>query len=201
MASDNNANRKALLKQAGTTYPEVVNASHKSGQRRVNDILRRTAYTAIPDYDPGTVVIEAWSNYKITLNQNGFVSLRFENYFYPETAAHGVTGVSSATLDQDSGYIYDFRQLFRPGSDYQAVINGIIQNRIVREQIALLKPFAGVGPNENYYLTPNSLVIFYQPDVYTAGNYGILEFAIPYRQFAEIIDPRGPAGRILKLPG
>jgi hypothetical protein len=187
---------KALLKQSGTTYPEVVNLS-KSVRRRINDIMRRTAYAAIPDFDPGTAVIEAWSNFKTTLNQNGILSIRFESYFYPEMAAHGVTGVGSVTLDLYTGYVYDFYQLFKRDSNYQTVIDGIIQNQIIAQQITLLKPFAGVGPDETYYLTPDILVIYYQPYVYTAGAYGVLEFNIPYSQIGEIIDPQGPVGQIL----
>jgi hypothetical protein len=198
MDSNNSRNRKALLKQAGTTFPEVVN-SPKSLRHRINDVLRKTAYSAVPDYSPETAVIEAWSDYKTTLNQNGILSIRFENYFYPEMAAHGVTGVSTVTLELDSGYIYDFYQLFRRGANYQAVIDGIIRNQIVTQQITLLKPLAAAGPNENYYLTSDSLVIYYPPYVYTAGAYGVLEFPISYQQIMEIIDPQGPIGRILMV--
>jgi hypothetical protein len=197
MDSNNSRNRKSLLKQAGTTYPEVVNLPNKSLRRRVNDILRRTAHAAIPDYDPETAVIEAWSDYKTTLDQKWILSVRFENYFYPEMAAHGVTGVCSVTLDLESGYIYDFYQLFRRGCNFQTVIDSIIRNQIAAQQITLLKPFAGTGPNENYYLTLNSLIIYYQPYVYTPGAYGVLEFTIPYQQIGELVDPSGPIGRIL----
>jgi hypothetical protein len=199
MDSYNSRNRKALLKQAGTTYPEVVNWPNKSLRRRVNDILQRTAYAAIPDCDPETAVIEAWSDYKTTLNQNGILSVRFEDYFYPVMAAHGVTGFCSVTLDLDSGYVYDLHQLFRRGFNFQAVIDEIIRNQITTQQITLVKPFPGIGPNENYYLTSDSLVIYYQPYVYTAGAYGVLEFPIPYQQIGEIIDPPGPIGRILAV--
>ena len=128
---------------------------------------------------------------------NGILSLRFEAYYYPEMAAHGVTGVSSVTLDLKTGHEYEFYQLFGKGSNYQAVLNQIIQAQIVASQIPLLKPFAGVGPDEDYYLTPDSLVIYYQPYVYTPGAYGVLEFTIPYSQIGGIIDPDGPIGRIL----
>ena len=195
MDSNNSRSRKALLKQAGTTFPEVIN-SPKSLRRHINDVLRKTAYSAVSNYSPETAVIEAWSDYKTTLNQNGILSVRFESYFYPEMAAHGVTGVSSVTLELDSGYIYDFYQLFRRGANYQAMIDGIIRNQIASQQITLLKPLAVAGPNENYSLTSDSLLIYYQPNVYTAGAYGVLEFPISYQQITEIIDPQGPIGRI-----
>lgn len=191
-----NLNIQAMLRQAGTTYPKIVNLSGKV-RSRINAAIKRAAFEAIPDYDPGTSVVEAVSSYKTTVNRKGVLSLRFEDYFYPEMAVHGVTGVSSVTIDLKTGHVYEFYELFRKGSNYQAVLNQIIQAQIVAQQIPLLKPFAGVGPNEDYYLTPDSLVIFYQPYEYTPGAYGVLEFTIPYSQITGIIDPDGAIGKIL----
>ncbi len=196
MASKDPHSRQAMLEQAGVAYPRVTNISSKL-RSKINRIIKETAYRAIPDYDPGTSIVEAQSGYRATVNCNGILSLRFQNYFFPEQAAHGVTGVSSVTLCLYSGHVYDFSDLFRPGCSYQAVINQIIQAQIVSRQIPLLKPFAGVGPDENYYLTPDSLVIYYQPAEYTPDYYGVLEFPIPYSQISEIADPRGPIGRIV----
>lgn len=191
-----NLNLQALLKQAGMVYPKAVNPGSKV-RSKINSAIKKAAFVAIPDYDPGTSVIEAVGSYKTTVNMKEILSLRFEDYFYPEMAAHGVTGVSSVTIDLKTGHEYEFDQLFRKGSDYQAVINRIIQALIVAEQIPLLKPFAGVGPDEDYYLTPDSLVIYYQPYEYTPGAYGVLEFKIPYSQITGIIDPNGPIGKIM----
>lgn len=191
-----NLSLQALLKQAGTTYPRAVNLNSKV-RSKINSTIKRAAFAAIPDYDPGTSVSEAVSSYKTTVNMKGVLSLRFEAFFYPEMAAHGVTGVSSITLDLKTGRVYEFDQLFRKGTNYQAVIDQIIQAQIIAEQIPLLKPFTGVGPDEDYYLTPDSLVIYYQPYEYTPGAYGVLEFKIPYSQITGIIDPEGPIGKIL----
>lgn len=192
----NYRNSRAQLEQAGTTYPRVIHLESKSLQNKINLIIRETAYDAIPDYDPGTSIIEAQSGYTTPLNMKGILSLRFQNYFYPEMAAHGVTGVSSVTLNLNTGQVYRFRDLFRPGADYQAVLNRIIQAQIIARQIPMLKPFGGVGPDEEYYLTPDSLVIYYQPYVYTPGAFGVLEFSIPYAQIRDLINPRGPIGII-----
>ena len=191
-----NMNIQALLKQAGTAYPKAVNLSSKV-RSKVNAAIKKAAFAAIPDYDPGTSVVEAVSSYKTTVNMKGILSLRFEDYYYPEMAAHGVTGVSSVTLNLKTGHEYEFYQLFCKGSNYQAILNQIIQAQIVAEQIPLLKPFAGVGPDEDYYLTPDSLVIYYQPYEYTPGAYGVLEFTIPYSQITGIIDPYGAIGKML----
>lgn len=191
-----NQNLRALLKQEGTTYPKVVNLSSQSLTRRINATIRDTARQAIPDFDPGTPIITASSQYTTPLNQQSILSLRFEDYLYPEMAASGATGVSSVTLDLRTGEVYRFRDLFKPGSGYQVLLNQIIMQQITARQIPLLKPFTGIGPDESYYLTPDSLVIYYQPIVYTPAYFGVLEFQIPYSQIIPIIDPNGPIGRI-----
>lgn len=193
---DKKQNLQAQLKQMGTTYPRVMNLSSKL-RDKINRIIKQTAYQAIPDYDPGTCVIEAQSGYTTPLNMKGILSLHFQDYFYPEMAAHGVTGVSSVTIDLETGHVYRFSDLFRKGLNYQTRLNQIIQAQIIAGEIPMLKPFEGVGTDEEYYLTPDSLIIYYQPYVYTPGYYGVLEFTIPYSQIMDIIDPRGPIGRIL----
>lgn len=196
MAADNRRTMRALLKQSGTTYPRIVNVS-KSLRSRIDRTLRDTAYQAISDWDPGTSIVEAVNSYKTTLNTDGFLSVRFDAYYFPELAAHGATGVSSVTLSLNTGKVYRFEDLFRRGSDYQQIIDQIIQAQIIEQQIPMLKPFEGVGPDQEYYLTPDSLVIYYQPYVYTPGAYGVLEFTIPYAQISGIVCPVGPIGEII----
>lgn len=196
MASDTQRNFQAMLRQLGTTYPRVTNLSSKV-RGKINSEIKRAAYKAIPDYDPGTSVIQAQSSYLTTVNKNRVLSLKFEDYFYPEMAAHGVTGVSSITVNLQNGHVYRFDELFRPNSNYPSVLNALIQAQIAARQIPMLKPFEGVSDDETYYLTPDSLVIYYPPYVYTPGYVGVLEFTIPYNQIMEIIAPRGPIGMIL----
>jgi len=198
MASHQHHDSKAFLKQASTTYPRVTNLSSRV-RERVNTALKRTAFEAIPDYDPGTSIIQATNSYTVTVNLNDVLSVKFDSYYYPEMAAHGVTGVSAVTLDLRTGNRYPFECLFRTGVNYEAVINRIIEEQIVANQIPMLKPFEGVSEDQEYYLTPDTLVIFYPPYEYTPGAYGVLEFKIPYTQIREIIDPMGPIGRIMNM--
>lgn len=189
-------NLRAFLIQDGTAYPRVTNLTDRRVEAKINRIIRETAAAAIPDYQPGTAIIEAQSGYTTPLNMKGILSLRFQDYYYPEKAAHGVTKVGSVTVNLNSGEIYRFAALFRPGSNYRGRLNQLIQTQITEKRIPMLKPFAGVGPAESYYLTPDSLVIYYQPYEYTPGYVGVLEFTVPFAQIRENINPHGPIGRI-----
>lgn len=187
---------RAILKQAGTVYPRVTNL-RRSLRGEINEAIKAAAQKAIPDFDPGTSIVEAAGSYLTTVNTNGVLSLKFQDYILPELAAHGVSGQSSITLSLETGRIFAFADLFRPGADYRAAIDRIILAQIAAQGIPMLKPFAGVGPDTDYYLTAESLVIYYQPYVYTPGAYGVLEFVIPYGEIGAIVDPRGPIGRII----
>jgi hypothetical protein len=194
---DDNEDMRALLAQAGTTYPMVVNIANRTLRREINDKIKEAAFDAIPDYNPGTSISEATSGYATMANAKGILSLRFQDYIYPEMAAHGVTQISSLTIDLCDGRVYRFYELFRKGSDYQSKIDLMTRVEIISRQLPMLKPFAGVCPDQEFYLTSNSLVIYYQPYVYTPGVYGVLELTLPYQEILGIIEPNGPIGRLL----
>ncbi len=188
---------EAMLKQEGTTYPRVTNLCSKDLRQKINRILKETAYQAIPDWDPGSSIIEATSSYQVTVNMNSVLSVKFQDYYFPQNAAHGVSKYTSVTLSLNNGHKYSFDELFKPGVDYQTRLNAIIEAQIVAEQIPMLEPFKGVTSDEDYYLTPDRLVIYYQPYVYTPGAYGVLEFFIPYQAIMDLIDPQGPISKLV----
>ena len=188
---------QARLNQAGTAFPAVMNIGSHSLRRSINRSIREAALSAIPAPFASGNIVEATAGYRTTLNEKGLLSLRFEDYIYPVLAAHGLTVVKAITLDLNDGYVYHFGDLFLPGSGYKALLDQIIARQIEEQQIPMLTPFRGVGEDEEYYLTPDSLVIFYQLYEYTPNVYGILEFVIPYTGIAGVIDPRGPIARLL----
>jgi len=197
MPSKKHHDTEAMLTQDGTTYPRITNLCSKNLRQKINRILRETAYQAIPDWDPGSTIVEADSSYSVMVNLNSVLSVKFQDYYFPEKAAHGVTKYTSATLSLHNGHKYSFDELFKSDVDYQTKLNQIIEAQIVAQQIPMLKPFAGVTKDEDYYLTPDRLVIYYQPYVYTPGAYGLLEFFIPYQEIMDLIDPKGPIGKLL----
>ncbi len=188
---------QARLNQAGTVYPAVMNIGSHSLRRSINGSIREAALSAIPAPFASGNIVEATADYRTTLNEKGLLSLRFEDYIYPELAAHGLTVVKAITLDLNDGYVYRFSDLFLPGSGYQIVLDQIIARQIRERQIPMLTPFRGIGEEEEYYLRPDSLVLFYQLYEYTPYAFGILEFAIPYAEIAGVIDPHGPIARLL----
>ena len=182
-------NKKAQLTQKSLTYPAVVNESNQLLENRINKLIKNEALSMLTSgrYKNFNIIITA-SEYKITFNQGALLSIRLENYFFPEKAANGITKVKGITIDLINGKNYRLKDLFKQNSNYQSVLNSIIQNQIQEEDIPLLEPFPGIKGNEEFYLTEMNLVIVYQEYELTPGYYGVLEFEIPYEQIDDILD-------------
>ena len=143
-------------------------------------------------------IINAASLYNITANQNQILSIRLENYFYPEHFANGLTTVSGITLNLASGRKYSFEDLFVPGNNYEEVLNKIIEQQIEEEDIPLFEQYPGITGQEEFYLTLDKLVIIYQEYDLTPGYYGVLEFDIPYNEIESVINPEGPIAKLIE---
>ena len=195
---DPNPDDSARLTEAGVTYPRVLGIINPFVETRVNEMIRRAARKYLPPVDSYTDIITAQSSYEQTLRRNHILSLRFENFYYQYHAAHPMTYVSSITLNLRTGQVYSLADLFDPRSNYKVRLTQIIQQQITARDIPMLTPFKGITGNEEFYLMPDKLVIYYQLYEYTPYVYGILEFPIPYVQIRDIINETGPIGQITR---
>ncbi len=190
--------RKAMLQQESATYPRLVRSSNQTLENRINRLIRRTSEETLPAGRYRDMnIITAASQYDTTVNRNEILSLRFENYYYPEKMANGITVVRGLTVNLITGKKYRLEDLFRTGSNYKAYLDNIIERQIVEKDIPLLNGFPGITGNEVFYLTEDSLVIVYQEYDLTPGYYGTLEFTIPYTELKPIINENGPIAMLL----
>jgi hypothetical protein len=180
-------------------YPQLTGLPNRKAQSIMNDRIMQLMYQLIRDQgyvqDPTK---EMTGTYEIALNGNGLISIVFQNYAYAQGAAHGVTVQKSLTMDLWDGREYRFADLFSEGSGYKRKIDAILQKQIEEKDVPIFEttPFKGVGPNQDYYLTPDALVVYYQQAQYTPYVYGFPTFPIPYGEIADIIAPDGPLGRL-----
>ena len=179
--------KTANLKQGNVSYPAVININNKKLKQEINMKICETAYQGIPDTYIGDNIIEANSSYEATYNQNSILSLKFQNYSYIKGAAHENKKKKSITLNLTNVDIYNFDDLFKNNADYKTRIDKIIQRQIAQRNIPMLSQFKGIAPDEEYYLTDNYLIIYYQIYEYTPYYYGILEFKIPYMSISDLL--------------
>jgi hypothetical protein len=179
-------------------YPKVLGLSNLFVQVAINEKIINLVHSLINEQMGSQEnIVDMIGTYEIKLNEKGLISIYFENYIYWYHAAHGMTVARSITMDLCTGATYKFRDLFKPGSNYTARLNEIIKAQIAEREIPTIEPFESIDTDQEYYLTPNALVIYYQLYRYTPYAYGFLEFEIPYTEIADIINPQGPIAKLM----
>lgn len=177
-------------------YPQVQGLKNESVQNQINEMIKRQVFSLIPEQGCD-VYQEILGIYRITLNEKGILSIRFEVYTFPIHAANGLTVVKSLTFNLATGEAYQLHDLFRINSDYKIVITKMIQQQIRERDLPLIKEFRGITDYQDFYLTENSLVIYFQEIEYTPHYVGIPEFAIPYSKIINLIRKDGPIARLI----
>ena len=131
-------------------------------------------------------VYEAYTDYVVTYNQNCVISLYFDQYVYTG-GAHGSTERTSDTWDLQSEDELELSEIL-PVPDYKDIlIQQIIEqiqhnisegnNYYFEDYSSLVREQFNV---QNFYLSEEGLVLYFQQ--YEIGPYssGILTFTIPY---------------------
>lgn len=183
-------------------YPQVAGLPDPEVQDRINRTIKNAVNRLIasqrqwPDA-AGLEIGEMTGTYKIGVNKNGILSVRLENFIYPTGAAHGLTMVKSVTVDLKTGKVYTLKDLFQRGADYILTLNKMIAEQFRKRDLPMVNEFKGITVNQDYYLTPQKLVIYFQIYEYTPYYVGIPEFPIPYRQIINYINEQGPIGRLV----
>ncbi len=141
-------------------------------------------------------VFEAYTDYEVTYNQNCTLSLYFDQYEYTG-GAHGITTRSSDTWNLQKSRRMELNDLFIVSLDTRAYVISNIERQI-EEQIAagddlyfddytqLVRKY--FKPN-NFYLTEEGAVFYFQHYDIAPYAAGIRNFLIPYDQ-SGIAKPR-----------
>lgn len=180
-------------------YPKIEDLPNKEAEMKINQSIKALINKVLIDEgfqsDPTK---SFWGEYTIETNKNGVLSIKFSINFYAEGAAHGMTFEKSLTFHLAMGHIYTLPELFRMHSNYLARINQFIEKEIKEKDIPLIAEFKGIAPNQDFYLTDDSLVIYFQLYEYTPYAYGIPEFKIPYPNLYDLINRHGPIALLLR---
>jgi hypothetical protein len=130
-------------------------------------------------------------SYKVELNNDKHLSITISEMQYAYRAAHPMTYLRAFTFDSQTGAVLTLSDLFRPDSDYRATLNQLMVAQIAQREIAIFpfRPFTGIKDSQEFYLTTDALVVYYQLYEFTPYAYGFLKFALPYKDLADILKP------------
>jgi hypothetical protein len=181
------------------SYPYISNSEDDSVKTNINNsIIRKvnqlfTGNIFLPEKFNLEEIAEF---YKVPLNEKGILSILFGLYTYRE-GPHGITKYNSLTIDMETGKSYVFSELFNPKMNYLSVLNEFIFKEIKQKQIPIINEFKGVLDNQQFYLTPFALVIYYRIYEYTPYSYGLFEITIPYGDITELLSPLSPIQKLI----
>ncbi len=169
-------------------YPELKGLENTEVQNKLNSLFAELAAAAkARGYENAQylgeeqlkhhIKAETYFNYQVTYNRNGLLSIVFIDYQYGG-GAHGMTVQSSYTFDVKTGKKYELKDFFDDGSDYIAIISDEVKRQIEEKGLMLLTPFNAIRPDQDFYLSNNGLVVYFQLYEYLPYAYGIPEFIV-----------------------
>lgn len=132
---------------------------------------------------------EVVTEYTVTLNQDCFISLYFDNYEYTG-GAHGMTTRTSDTWSLEGRKRLTLSDLFPDDFDYKKYLTTDIINQINKEisegNNVYFDDYAKLVIENfnvnNFYLTPDGIVIYFQHYDIAPYSSGIRTFTIPYSE-------------------
>jgi len=134
---------------------------------------------------------------RFTAELNGeLLIIEKSGYDYYFGAAHGIPIMEYYHININTGKFYDLDDLFLLDSDYENRLNEIINSKIAEEVASgesFLDPesFKGIRNDQDFYLTKNSLVIYFTPYEIAAFAAGFPEFEIPFAEIEDLINKEG----------
>lgn len=174
---------------SGGTTPAAQEAMNRAIASVNEELLKEQGF-------PSDDIQEMDGTFEIKTNERGVLSLSLLNYVFTG-GAHGNTLQKSLTFDANTGRRYSIGELFKPGSNYAARLNTLIEAQIKERDLPLLVDYPGITPDQDFYIADKSLVIYFQLYELVPYAWGFPYFPISVFQIQDIIDEAGPLGELM----
>jgi inhibitor of cysteine peptidase len=178
-------------------YPQLDGLENKTVQNKINSTFKKLAEDAkvmgndaLADIDSSFFEnhqFEVDLNYKITYNQNGLLSVVFDNYQY-YGGAHGSTLQIAYTFNLKDGTQYKLSDMFKDKTDYVTLLSKIVKQKLKERGLSEGVEFDKIAENQEFYLDNNGVKVYFQQ--YAVGCYalGILEFRADYDDVRDVLN-------------
>lgn len=135
---------------------------------------------------------------EVTVDAGDVLSVTMTYSGYHPPMAHPMHLRASVTADLRTGQIYRLKDLFIDDS-YIEVISKEVAQQIVAQDISVFEEFKQIRADQDFFLKPDALVIYYQ--VYDLAPYvfGFPQFEIPLDLLVDIAVEGGPIKRLAEL--
>ena len=174
-------------------YPQIDGLENKLVQDEINALFKQLAENAAKRCKNAAELAEYAKNIDGSLTRvkhtliimsniiNNILSLVLLNYQYAK-GAHGSTLQTSYTINLETGKQYSLKDLFKENSDYVSIISDGIKAKLTERNLmnVLLVPFDKIREDHSYYITNDSVVIYFQQYEILPGAAGIQEFSTDF---------------------
>ena len=187
-------NYKSVVNDKETVYiPQVYGMKDTAIQTEVNKLLSMDIDVDLHSWDKNwqdmynatqpeiRSGLHFWFTFDQNYNKENILSVTMSEYSFAG-GAHGMAFQYAHNIDLLSGKEIILSALFNDKADWKSMINAYISSEIKYYQRDL--KFEGIKDDQNYYLSNQGLVIFFNP--YEIGPWveGMPTFVIPYRIFS-----------------
>lgn len=184
------------------TYPKVSGLKHKSAEASINRYIKKEVHEVLKEEGYGNSEDKKFTGgYSVKLNKRGTLSIIIEIYCHQKGEAHGRTIRKNINISLKDARIYHMDDLFSRKirkSKYISRINELIKNQIQFKAIKFTREYDTISKDQEYYLTETSLVVYFHVNQFTSFEYGFPEFEIPFEDVLDIVNSKGPIGRLLR---
>lgn len=190
--------KQVTLKQGSDTYhyPQIIGMANLKRQQALNQALR-TAGTPKPSVRATDAM---QSSYTLLLKRGAFYEVMLSSYETYPGAMQGLPGRTIILMNLQSGALYRIRDLFKPYSDYLAVLSAGVREADTHHMLDIYRPFTGVTAQDGFYVTDSGVTVFFRPNEWTPAAKGYPAFTVPYSSLSAILDTSSPLWRVLHSP-
>lgn len=171
-------------------YPRISGLKDENTQHKLNVAFMENAVIARTkaEYEAKSTAVNGGVDYEVKRNQDGILSIVMKsNTSY---SGSNLSEQNSVTINTVTGRRYLLSDLFVDNADYAATLSGQIKAQIKTNKVKAETSFKKISEDADYYLTADSIVIYFKQGKYFSTSDGIKEFKVPLRTLDGILRPQ-----------
>lgn len=173
-------------------YPQIEGMTDLQAQQSVNGRLAQLS--GVVPVGSGQLDYNFFGTFSIEFYRKQLLVLDLSSYRMAFGAAHGMPSEIYPHVDLVSGRFYQLPDLFKPGSNYVQVLSDIIARQIqTNPEYSYVFPdsFKGIRPDQYFYVSADSLFIYFFPYEIAPYAAGFPTFRIPFAEIIGLINTEG----------
>jgi len=184
-----------MTQQLHIKYPALDRLKDKAVQGKINNIIHSAVFRLRDENASALKKHQKDYSYYVqsgmTFNRKDILSVKFDESLSIPFYAHPFNAVYAITFNVKDGSTYKLRDLFEPGVSWEAALNGILKKDIdelaKRSEIPPIEVFKSIDKEQEFYLSKEGLVLYWQEARYFPRYLGPLEVTIKYSDIRDLL--------------